>query len=176
MTSLGVKFSANGVDIDESVIPGEAAADMVQRLAREKACALPASLPVLGADTIVVCDEQILGKPATKDEAFDMLTMLSGRAHRVLTAVAIKYGDALLANMSDTQVEFRDINKDEIQQYWQSGEPVGKAGAYAIQGRAGVFVRSIAGSYSGVVGLPVFETAELLEKCGINVLHYEESH
>ena len=154
---------------------GRSRNNWLQRLAREKACASPALLPVLGADTIVVCDDRILGKPAAREDAVDMLMTLSGRAHRVLTAVAIKHDGALLVDMSDTTVEFRELDDNEIQEYWQSGEPDGKAGAYAIQGKAGIFVKSITGSYSGVVGLPVFETAGLLGEFGINILQRKES-
>lgn len=174
LTAMGLKFSHAGVDIDESRRKDEAVDDMVMRLAREKAFAADhekhGKIPILGADTIVVLGDRVFGKPASKEDALDMLAALSATAHRVLTAVAVVTGDELGTAMSDTEVRFRDISPDEALAYWQSGEPAGKAGAYAIQGLGGIFVESINGSYSGVVGLPVFETADLLHQAGIEIL------
>jgi len=174
LTAMGVPFSHAGVDIDETPAPGEAVADMVQRVTRAKALAAEQSgnltIPVLAADTAVALGDRIFGKPASKEQALDMLGSLSGQAHRVLTAVALLVGGQLQTALSVTQVTFREIRPDEALAYWQSGEPQGKAGAYAIQGRGGIFVESLTGSYSGVVGLPVFETAGLLTAAGINVL------
>jgi len=174
LTAMGVPFSHAGVDIDETPAPGEAVADMVQRVTRAKALAAEQSgnltIPVLAADTAVALGDRIFGKPASKEQALDMLGSLSGQAHRVLTAVALLAGGQLQTALSVTQVTFREIRPDEALAYWQSGEPQGKAGAYAIQGRGGIFVESLTGSYSGVVGLPVFETAGLLTAAGINVL------
>ena len=174
LTAMGVRFSHAGVDIDETPAPGEAVADMVQRVTRAKALAAEQSgkltIPVLAADTVVALGDRIFGKPASKEQALDMLGSLSGQAHRVLTAVALLSDGQLQTALSVTQVAFREIRPDEALAYWQSGEPQGKAGAYAIQGRGGIFVESLAGSYSGVVGLPVFETAGLLTAAGINVL------
>ena len=174
LTALGLAFSHAGVDIDESRIAGEAVDDMAMRLAREKAFAAATrrqeGIPVLAADTIVVLGDRVFGKPASKDEALDMLASLSGTAHRVITAVAVMTAAELGMAMSDTEVRFRDIKPDEALAYWQSGEPAGKAGGYAIQGLGGIFVESVKGSYSGVVGLPVFETADLLRQAGIDVL------
>ena len=174
LTAMGLTFSHAGVDIDESRHKDEAVDDMVMRLAREKAFAADnekhGQIPVLAADTIVVLGDRVFGKPASKEDALAMLAALSGTAHRVLTAVAVATGDELGTAMSDTEVRFRDINPDEALAYWQSGEPAGKAGAYAIQGLGGIFVESVNGSYSGVVGLPVFETADLLRQAGIEIL------
>jgi septum formation protein len=171
LTSLGVQFSFAGVDIDESRAPGEPVSDMVLRLAREKAEAVEASgLPVLGADTIVALDDRVFGKPCSEANALLMLGALSGRQHRVLTAVALLNNGQLESAISTTIVRFRDIDPDEARAYWRSGEPEGKAGSYAIQGLGGIFVESLQGSYSGVVGLPVYETARLLESAGVAVL------
>jgi len=172
LTALGLTFTTAGVDIDEQRLPGEAPEAMVLRLARAKAEAVPrnGSQAVLGADTAVVLGTDVLGKPGDCDEALEMLARLSGRTHVVLTGVALCTEQGLQTTMSTTRVRFREIRPDEALAYWQSGEPCDKAGAYAIQGRGGVFVASIDGSYSGVVGLPVFETVQLLSKVGIAVL------
>ena len=142
---------------------------MVLRLARDKAFAgMPADpAVVIGADTAVVLGDEIFGKPRDEDDALDMLARLSGRTHQVLTGVAVLDGQQARVALSATDVRFREIGPDEALAYWQSGEPADKAGAYAIQGRGGVFVESIAGSYSGVVGLPVYETMELLRNAGL---------
>ena len=179
LTAMGVPFSHAGVDIDETPAPDEAVADMVQRVTRAKALAAEQSgnvtIPVLAADTAVALGDRIFGKPASKEQALDMLGSLSGQAHRVLTSVALLSGGQLQTALSVTLVTFREIRPDEALAYWQSGEPQGKAGAYAIQGRGGIFVESLTGSYSGVVGLPVFETAGLLTAAGIDVLSSEIS-
>ena len=168
---MGLEFSAAGVDVDERQHPGEAADIMVVRLAAVKACAVPAEAGtvVIGADTAVVLDGEVFGKPADQEDALRMLGRLSGRRHEVMTGVAVRTGGVTKSALSVTEVTFRDIGPDEALDYWQSGEPEGKAGAYAIQGRGGAFVVSIAGSYTGVVGLPVLETAELLRWAGIEV-------
>jgi septum formation protein len=173
LTNLGLKFTHAGVDLDESRVDRETVEHMAVRLAREKAAAArPAlfDLPILAADTIVVLGDSVFGKPSSMDDALRMLDSLSGKLHRVLTGVAVRLGDDIRVALSDTEVEFREISPDEALRYWQSGEPDGKAGAYAIQGIGGLFVASIRGSYSGVVGLPVFETATLLGQIGIDVL------
>lgn len=166
---MGLDFTAAGADVDEQQQPGESPDIMVVRLAVEKArAAVPGpGTVVLGADTAVVLDGEVFGKPADQADALRMLAALSGRRHQVMTGVALRYGDAVESALSVTEVEFREIGPDEALEYWQSGEPSGKAGAYAIQGLAGDFVQSIAGSYTGVVGLPVLETAELLRAAGI---------
>jgi septum formation protein len=174
LTAIGVGFTFAGVDIDETPATAECASDLVVRLAGEKAAAGKRSqqngMPVVGADTIVLAGDRILGKPASQEDALNILALLSGRTHRVLTAVAIISADEMKLALSDTEVRFREITPDEARAYWQSGEPVDKAGAYAIQGKGGLFVESLSGSYSGVVGLPVFETAALLRWAGISVL------
>ena len=145
---------------------------MVLRLARDKARAGAPRAPalVIGADTAVVLGDEIFGKPRDETDALNMLARLSGRTHQVLTGVAVWDGQAMRCALSSTDVRFREIGPDEALAYWQSGEPADKAGAYAIQGRGGVFVENIAGSYSGVVGLPVYETMALLQEAGISVL------
>lgn len=162
---------------DEPQHPGESAADYVQRTARDKAergrdwlraQALPA-LPLLAADTTVILDGQVLGKPADRDDAIRILQALSGQTHQVHTAVALWTGDRLLEAVSITHVRMRPLELDEIARYCDSGEPYGKAGAYGIQGLAGTFVANIVGSYTGVMGLPLFETANLLRAAGIAI-------
>ena len=169
---MGLEFSAVGVDVVERRNDGESAATMVLRLAEEKvrAAEAPASQVVVGADTAVVLDDHIFGKPRDEADALFMLARLSGRTHRVLTGVAVRSGDRVRTALSATDVRFREVCPDEALAYWQSGEPCDKAGAYAIQGLGGVFVESISGSYSGVVGLPVYETAQLLREAGVTVL------
>ena len=138
--------------------------------ARDKAEAgAPEAEVVLAADTSVVLDGEIFGKPRDGEDAVAMLGRLSGREHEVLTGVAVAWSGRIETALSRTRVRFRDIGRDEALQYWQSGEPADKAGAYGIQGLGGVFVSNIEGSYSGVVGLPVFETARLLSRAGIPV-------
>jgi len=153
---------------------------MVVRLAIAKAAAarenLDQSLPIIGADTAVVIGDQVLGKPGSQDEAVQMLASLSGRSHTVLTGVALDYAGVVRTTTSLTEVRFREISPDEAQSYWQSGEPLDKAGAYAVQGVAGIFVEELSGSYSGVVGLPVFETAALLADAGLEVLSRHPEH
>jgi septum formation protein len=160
---------------DEPRHPGESAADYVQRTARDKALrgrdwmldrGLP-RLPLLAADTTVILAGQVLGKPADRDDAMRILRALSGLAHEVRTSVAVWTGDRLLEAVSITEVRMRELADDEIGRYCDSGEPYGKAGAYGIQGLAGAFISHIAGSYTGVMGLPVFETANLLRAAGI---------
>lgn len=165
---MGLEFTAAGVDVDEQQHPGEPADIMVVRLAVEKARAVEAEAGtvVLGADTAVVLEGEVFGKPADKADALRMLARLSGCRHQVMTGVAVRDGGTTRSAISVTDVRFREISADEALDYWQSGEPRGKAGAYAIQGLGGAFVESIAGSYTGVVGLPVLETAELLRSAG----------
>jgi septum formation protein len=167
LEQIGVAFRVESVEIDETPLAGEAPRDYVQRLALAKARAVPspAGLPVLGADTAVVLDERILQKPRDGEEAIAMLADLSGRSHRVLTAVAL-VAEREAVRLSETAVFFRAIAPAEARAYWASGEPRDKAGGYAIQGRGAVFVSRLEGSYSGVVGLPLYETAQLLAGCG----------
>lgn len=172
LAALRLEFTAKGVNIDESIVPGETPRDMVLRLSVAKAAAAPqiADQVVLGSDTAVVLGDTVMGKPADADDAIRMLMALSGQSHHVLTAVALRTDSGTATACSDTQVSFREIGRDEARRYWQSGEPQDKAGGYGIQGLGGAFVRAIRGSYSGVVGLPVFETVELLRAAGIEVL------
>ena len=169
LRGMGLEFSAGGVDIDERRRDGEQADTMVLRLAAEKALAANcgAGSVVIGADTAVVLGGEVFGKPADEQDAIRMLGALSGCRHEVMTGVAVRSECGLNSALTVTAVEFREIRPDEALAYWQSGEPRDKAGAYAIQGLAGDFVHSVSGSYTGVVGLPVFETAELLRAAGI---------
>ena len=176
LTQIGVPFSAVSAAIDETPLPNESPVAYVERLAREKALAgreqLQASIVhnhfcVLGADTAVVLDDRILGKPVDQADALAMLMGLSGREHEVLTAVALNDAERCETRVVRSRVTFRAISEDEAGRYWASGEPHDKAGGYAIQGLAAVFVAHLNGSYSAVVGLPVCETAELLGHFGI---------
>lgn len=169
------ELPAGAADVDETPRAGELAADYVVRLAREKAAAgrrtltggAFAVLPVLTADTTVVLDGAIFGKPDDAQHACDMLYQLAGRTHQVLTAVALADGAGVNTRLSVSTVEFRAIAPAEIKSYVASSEPLDKAGAYAVQGRAAIFIKAISGSYSGIMGLPLFETAELLDTLGI---------
>jgi len=170
LRQIGVTHSVRPVDLDESRRPSESPWDYVLRLAREKAAhavALGGDLPVLAADTTVAIGDKIFGKPRDQDEAVRMLSELSGRSHAVLTAVALASDGRLEAVVSETRVTFRNLSVAECRDYWASGEPRDKAGAYAIQGYGAVFVARLEGSYSGVMGLPLFETAALLDSAGV---------
>jgi septum formation protein len=177
LQQIGVSFRVVGTTVDEAVQPAETAPAYVVRLAAAKAeagwtrsrGAHPA--PVLAADTAVVLDGKILGKPADRQDAEGMLRQLSGRTHEVLTAVALRTAAGLQSRMSRSEVTFRAIAAAEARAYWETGEPRDKAGAYAIQGRAAVFVADLRGSFSGVMGLPLFETAELLHEAGVAHWH-----
>lgn len=167
LRQIGVRFLQTPVSLDETPLPGETPQDYVQRLAIAKAQlgwqqAPGEHLPVLGADTTVVLNKRIMGKPADCNEAVDMLMALSGQTHQVLTAICLVKGERQLAALVATDVSFRKLGREEILAYWQSGEPADKAGSYAIQGLGAVFVSAINGSYSAVVGLPLMETWELL--------------
>jgi len=165
-------------DVVERPRKGELAADYVRRIARAKAAVgwcrmrqrgLPAR-PVLGADTEVVLDGAIFGKPVDATDAVRMLSLLAGRTHEVLTAIALRRERHILVAVSASKVTLRDLRGEEIERYVASGEPFDKAGAYAVQGRAAAFIRWIEGSYSGVMGLPLHETAEALARIGFPVL------
>ncbi|MDJ0750119.1 MAG: Maf family protein [Woeseiaceae bacterium] len=176
LSALRLEFSVCAVDVDETPAAGESAEAMVLRLASAKVEAAdrgPAAL-VLGADTAVVADDQILGKPLDEADCLAMLDLLSDRVHQVVTGVALRTSVGTATAVSTTDVYFREIRRDEALAYWQSGEPCDKAGAYAIQGLGGAFVTRIDGSYSGVVGLPVFETLQLLHEAGLTVLKNEK--
>jgi len=171
---MGVRFQTVPQAVDEQVQPDETPEVFVFRLALEKARAGRAGLsgdaqvPVLGADTAVVIDDTILGKPTDRDAALGMLEQLSGRTHRVLTAIAMVGDQRELTRLSLSMVTLRNLGAAECEAYWRSGEPIDKAGGYAIQGRGGVFVEQLEGSYSGVMGLPMVETHDLLTEFGID--------
>lgn len=179
LDQIGIAHTPLPVVIDETPRAGEEATRFVMRLAVEKA---RAALDVLGiesiphptllaADTAVVIDGEILGKPADRATGLAMLARLSGRSHRVLTGVALLAGGIEQTRLSVSQVRMRSITPTEAAAYWATGEPLDKAGAYAIQGLGALFVAAINGSYSGVMGLPLFETAELLRTAGIDLLN-----
>jgi septum formation protein len=172
LQQIGVPFRVLGCDVDEAAHPGEAAQSYVARIAAAKAEAgwqgkPGVEAPVLAADTAVALDSRILGKPRDRADAVQMLLDLSGRTHEVLTAVVLRTAAGALSRISHSLVTFRNIQSAEAGVYWDTGEPCDKAGAYAIQGRAAVFIAELRGSYSGVMGLPLFETAELLGSAGI---------
>jgi septum formation protein len=187
LTRLGLSFEVRAADVDESAQPDEAAVDYVVRLARDKAQAVFCGAPVagtasgsaltsrltedvlvVGADTAVVLDERILGKPADQAEAVDMLLRLSGRTHRVMTGVAVHGRRGTRSLCVVTEVHFRAIEPWEAEAYWRTGEGADKAGGYGIQGIGGIFADSIRGSYSAVVGLPLAETEQLLRESGLD--------
>jgi septum formation protein len=176
LTQIGVTFTVLSADIDETPLNDETPTAYVERLARGKADAgllflandpAYSSACVLGADTAVVLDGKILGKPADEADALAMLSALSDREHEVLTAVAVVDQQRCETRIVSSRVKFRAIAAEEASAYWASGEPKDKAGSYAIQGLAAVFVESLNGSYSAVVGLPLCETAEILQRFGI---------
>jgi len=158
------------VDIDESALAGEAPEQHVQRLAQQKAAAgfaLQPLRPALGSDTIVVIDNEVLGKPADRQHAIEMLSKLSGRSHQVMTAVALHSADKQGGLLSTSEVCLCELSAAQIEAYWQTGEPLDKAGGYAVQGLAAQFIVTISGSYSGIMGLPLYETAKLLRQHGV---------
>lgn len=176
LQQIGVQFRVVVSHTEETPAPDETAEDYVRRVALAKARAVWAQLPpdercpVLGADTEVVLDGAILGKPADRNAGLAMLERLSGRSHEVLSAVAVVYGNSESLCMSRSRVSFRPTTPLERETYWNSGEPMDKAGSYAVQGRAAIFIARLEGSYSGVMGLPLFETAQLLRGIGMDVL------
>lgn len=179
LRQIGVEFTTLNVDVDEQLQPGELPDAYVERLAVAKAQAgwqksqSALRLPVLGADTTVVCDGRIMGKPLDRDDALAMLKQLSGRTHQVLSAIALVQDASMEVRVVETRVRFRELSEQECENYWLTGEPKDKAGAYGIQGYAAVFVSGIEGSYSNVVGLPLLETAELLAKFAVPVWRSE---
>ena len=169
---IGVPHVVTPGDIDETPRVAELADRYVMRLAREKAEAIwtrHQDLPVLAADTTVVLDGHILGKPESEADAQAMLGSLSGREHLVHTGIALRTAQSVTVGISTTRVSFLPLTLAQIRAYWASGEPQGKAGAYAIQGLGAVFVSGISGSYTGVMGLPLFETAAMLREHGVPV-------
>jgi septum formation protein len=170
LAQIGVPHVVSAAHIDEGVHSGERAADYVLRMAGAKALAVrvrSAALPVLAADTTVVLEELICSKPGDEAAAVEMLQRLSGRSHQVLTAVALAADAGLTFRLSASEVRFRSLTRAECVAYWRSGEPRDKAGGYAVQGRGAVFIEHLSGSYSGVMGLPLFETAQLLAGAGL---------
>jgi septum formation protein len=173
LQQIGVVFRLVGADLDETALQGESPLAYVSRLAAAKATMGwersrdSGGAPVIAADTAVVLDGRILGKPANMNDAMAMLLRLSGRAHEVLTAVALRTTAGIEAKVSRSTVTFRSIDPREARAYWETGEASDKAGAYAIQGYAAIFIMDLKGSYSGVMGLPLFETAALLEAAGV---------
>lgn len=171
LARLGVRFNVISADIDESPLPDESAEHCVRRLAEAKAVAIwqqcDESLPILAADTVVVVDDRILGKPRDEAEACATLAQLSGRDHQVMTAVCVLARKGRESLVQTSRVSFATLTAQEIRAYVATGEPMDKAGSYAIQGLAAAFVCELQGSYSGVVGLPLFETRQLLHRFGI---------
>ncbi|HEY1772194.1 MAG TPA: nucleoside triphosphate pyrophosphatase [Gammaproteobacteria bacterium] len=175
LEQLGLRFEVAVANVDERLRPGEAPEAYVSRVAEAKAQAVverlsSPTLPVLAADTAVVLDGVVLGKPKDRADGIGMLSHLAGRSHQVLSAVALWHAGRVRRALNWSRVSFRPISSAEAAAYWESGEPADKAGGYGIQGMGGVFVESLDGSYSGVMGLPLFETAALLKEAGIDVL------
>ena len=175
LDQIGITYDIQSVDIYESPKQNESAEVLVQRLAVEKSQAIPnTSKPVLGADTLGLIDEEILVKPNNLDHSIQMLTAMSGNWHEILSAVAITYKGNTNVRLNRNRVLFRNITRDEIISYWKTGEPQDKAGSYAIQGIAAMFIERIEGSYSGIMGLPLFETMQLLNNLGLGSLTKKE--
>ena len=179
LEQLGIRFAILDIEIDESRRRDESAESLVSRLAQEKAkrgwsaVQDDAPAPVIGADTMVECDGCIMGKPRDRADARAMIARLSGRRHRVLSAVALQSAGSSGVRMTASEVFFRALSGDEQRAYCATDEPLDKAGGYGVQGVAGAFISRLEGSYSGVMGLPLCETAELLREVGIDVLRVE---
>ena len=176
LQQIGVRCQVMPVDIDESSLANETPTEYVSRLAREKAEAASNLIgndhpPVLGADTIVELQGELLGKPADSAQAVEMLTRLSGATHQVHTAVAVVCHGATHQRLQSSRVTFAELTEAQIRAYVDTGEPLDKAGAYGIQGGAAAFIRHLEGSFSSVMGLPLFETAELLAQCGVEPVY-----
>lgn len=175
LTNIGLKFQVIPSSIEEN--PGEAFSyEKIEQVAREKAMDVVGKVDypaiIIGSDTVVTIDNKILGKPEDENDAFNMLRLLSGRTHKVVSAIAVhdsETGKTKTASVT-SEVEFRELTDREIRAYINTGEPFDKAGAYAIQGKAGTFVRAIKGCYSNIVGISVFKLAEMLKEFGIEVL------
>jgi septum formation protein len=175
LAQIGVRHHVVPARIEERRLDGELIEDCARRLAEQKALKVYSRqkaeepMPVLGADTVVSLEGTLFGKPRDREDALDMLARLSGQEHEVITAVALAQRGVLTSKLNRNVVRFRVLTPEECEAYWESGEPRDKAGAYAIQGRAAVFIDMLRGSYSGVMGLPLFETAELLTAAGLPV-------
>ncbi|MDH5692051.1 MAG: Maf family nucleotide pyrophosphatase [Gammaproteobacteria bacterium] len=178
LSQIGFRFETLSVNCDESTLEYENAIDYVKRLALEKAKTGFANLgrlqkeirPVLGSDTAVVVENHILGKPKDYNHAVEMWDLLGGRKHRVLTGVALATERECFSVVQTSVVEMRHLSAQEKEWYWNTQEPQDKAGAYGIQGKAAIFIKEMSGSYSGIMGLPLYETCQLLEKAGIQVI------
>ena len=169
LLQIQLPHAIQSVEIDESCHDGETPSACAERLALVKAREVLLANPgacVIGADTIVTVDGQILGKPVNRENGLQMLELLSGREHQVMTGLAVVNDRQELSCVSTSRVTFRELSKPEIADYWDTGEPVDKAGSYAIQGIAARFVKHLTGSFSGVMGLPLYETSQLLEEVG----------
>lgn len=171
LRALGASFVVRASQIEEAALPGEVPAATAERLAREKAAAVAggSALPVLAADTVVVCEGRLLGKPGSHGEARAMLELLQGRAHEVLTGVCLAAAGVLRSGVERTEVRFATMSREEIEWYVATGEPLDKAGAYHIDGKGALFVASVAGSPSNVAGLPVRLVGELLRAAGLSL-------
>ncbi len=174
LKQIGVRFRVEVADIDETITTESAEAAVI-RLSREKARRVwqrhpQGRLPVLAADTVVVHQDKILQKPISETEGVAMLERLSGGRHTVLSAVTLVSAGDTLSAVSSSEITFRNLSVQECRRYWSSGEPADKAGGYAIQGRAAIFIEQLHGSYSGVMGLPLFETAQLLQQAKVELL------
>ena len=177
LRQIGVKFDIIEIEIDESARDGESVYELAQRLCCEKALkghvqfkAMQVDDLILAADTLISLDGRIIGKPASEQECRHILGQLSGQAHQVLTAIAlINYQGDITHRVTSNKITFRTLTESEIEKYCASAEPHDKAGAYAIQGKAAIFIQHMSGSYSSVMGLPLFETAQLLQQAGIDL-------
>jgi septum formation protein len=174
LSILNIRFKQFSVDIDETIQSSENPIDYINRVTNLKMVSAIECVgdekPVLVADTIVVIDELIMGKPASYEDSRRMLSMLSGRAHQVITKILIAYKGSLYSSISKSKVQCKIITDNEIEAYWQTGEPQDKAGSYGIQGIGSTFIEKIEGSYTSIMGMPHFEVSRLLEQCGISIL------
>ena len=179
MEAIGVPCRVAPQKIDESLRDGESVVNYVERLSREKAESALGEFcqsVIIGADTVVALGDLILEKPKDRAAGTEMLSLLSGRRHLVFTGLTVLYSSLVITDVVTTEVSFRDISNEEMELYWKTGEPEDKAGGYGLQGIGGTFVTSIRGSYSGVLGLPVFETERALKKAGIDTWRYRIGH
>ena len=175
LSQVGIEFEAMAADIPEDRQAGETPADFVQRIAREKTAAVAERrlrqgfpiLPVLGADTCIDLDGELLGKPRDREHGLAVLRKLSGRKHKVLSAFSLFHEGSVHSVLNESHVSFCEMSDSEIAVYWATGEPADKAGAYAVQGRGAAFISHIEGSYSGIVGLPLFELVQTLKTAGL---------
>jgi septum formation protein len=174
LTQIGVEFDVFPADIEESPAPNEEPRAYVMRVATDKAMEAErqagSERPILAADTEVILDGQVFGKPGDRADFLAMMHKLSGREHQVLSAVVLRWRGRSHGALSESRVRFAAMNEQDIERYWRTGEPVGKAGGYAIQGYGALFIAHLSGSFSGVMGLPLHETAQLLTQAGFPVL------